>query len=249
MAARAATLTTSKLVDDAQGALRALRTSKRFARVGLLGLSEGSGLSAAVAARAPGEADFVVSMAGVGLPGVDLIVLQDRIETMDAGATPEEADRVVAYAGMYYRTIMANEDADARMAALKTLQEAQPDAVALLAKYKMAHGSLRLEEARKPWLRTLLQSDPRTDWRKLGVPVLVLNGSLDHQVPAQDNVAAIVGALRAGGNNKVESAIMPNLNHLFQTAKTGSTAEYATIDETVAPAALARVATFIGRQR
>jgi len=243
------TLTTETLADDAQAAVRALRARNQFSRVGMLGLSEGSSLVAAVAARAPREVDFAVSMAGVGLPGLDNILLQDRIETLDAGATPEEAERVVAYAGTYYRTIVAHLDADARMGALKALQAAQPDAVAILAKYKMGTGSLRLEEARNPWLRTALMRDPGADWRAVRVPVLALNGSLDHQVPAKENIAGIAAALRKGGNKRVETAILPNLNHLFQTAKTGAVAEYATIDETMAPAVLERVAAFVKRQR
>lgn len=244
-----ATLTTGKLIDDAHGAVRALRARKQFARVGLIGLSEGSRLSAGVAARAPRDVDFIVSLAGVGLPGLENLLLQDRIETMDAGATAEEADRVVAYVRDYYGTIVAHADADARMAALKTLQAAQPEPLAILAKYKMGNGTLRLEEARNPWLRTLLMSDPRPDWRAVRVPVLALNGSLDHQVPAEQNIRGIVGALREGGNHKVQSAILPKLNHLFQTAQTGKTSEYAAIDESLAPAVLERVAAFVRQQR
>jgi fermentation-respiration switch protein FrsA (DUF1100 family) len=79
--------------------------------------------------------------------------------------------------------------------------------------------------------------------------VLVLNGSLDHQVPAQENVGGILAALREGGNAKVESAILPSLNHLFQTAPTGREDEYGSIDETLAPAVLQRIARFAGKQR
>ena len=38
---------------------------------------------------------------------------------------------------------------------------------------------------------------------------------------------------------------MPGLNHLFQTAKTGAIGVYAEIDETVAPAALERMSSWI----
>ncbi|QNA99705.1 S9 family peptidase [Massilia sp. Se16.2.3] len=87
------TLTRDKLADDAHAAVRALRARGQFSKVGLIGLSEGSSLSATVAARAPREVGFVVSMAGVGLPGLQNMLLQDRIESRDAGATPEEAER------------------------------------------------------------------------------------------------------------------------------------------------------------
>ena len=45
-------------------------------------------------------------------------------------------------------------------------------------------------------------------------------------------------ALKEGGNKQVTTREFPKLNHLFQTCKTGSPVEYATIDETFAPAAL-----------
>jgi hypothetical protein len=38
---------------------------------------------------------------------------------------------------------------------------------------------------------------------------------------------------------------LPGLNHLFQTAKTGAVSEYAQIDETIAPAALDKIASWI----
>jgi len=40
---------------------------------------------------------------------------------------------------------------------------------------------------------------------------------------------------------------MPGLNHLFQTAKTGSSTEYGEIDETMAPAMLTLVSDWIAR--
>ena len=75
-------------------------------------------------------------------------------------------------------------------------------------------------------------------------PVLALNGSLDHQVPVQ-SLSGIAAALSEGGNKRVETAVVPSANHVFQTAKTGSDAEYGEIDETIAPAVLNKISTFI----
>jgi tetrahydromethanopterin S-methyltransferase subunit E len=41
-----------------------------------------------------------------------------------------------------------------------------------------------------------------------------------------------------GKNPDVKVQLMPGLNHLFQTAVTGSPMEYATIEETMSPSAL-----------
>ena len=40
---------------------------------------------------------------------------------------------------------------------------------------------------------------------------------------------------------------LPGLNHLFQTGKTGAPSEYASIDETMAPAMLTLVTDWIAR--
>ncbi len=49
----------------------------------------------------------------------------------------------------------------------------------------------------------------------------------------------------SSGNKNGEVTELPGLNHLFQTAKTGSPNEYATIEETMSPVALDTVARWI----
>jgi hypothetical protein len=68
--------------------------------------------------------------------------------------------------------------------------------------------------------------------------VLAINGELDLQVPPKENLSAIAKALAEGGNKDVTTVMLPKLNHLFQTAKTGGLAEYSTIQETLSPTAL-----------
>ena len=72
--------------------------------------------------------------------------------------------------------------------------------------------------------------------RRLTVPVLALNGSLDHQVISKPNLAAIREALR--DNRDATVMELPGINHMFTTARTGSEWEYVMIEESFAPAAL-----------
>src|ERR1043165_6429169 len=67
---------------------------------------------------------------------------------------------------------------------------------------------------------------------------LALNGSSDLQVPPKQNLPEIEKALQEAGNKDPAVREMPGLNHLFQTAKTGSPEEYAAIEETFSPDAL-----------
>jgi fermentation-respiration switch protein FrsA (DUF1100 family) len=96
-----------------------------------------------------------------------------------------------------------------------------------------------------PWFRFFVDYDPRPTLRQVKVPVLAVNGELDRQVLAGQNLPAIEQALREGKNPDVTVRRLPGLNHLFQTAKTGSPEEYAQIEETMSPAVLDTVTRWI----
>lgn len=242
--------TVADLVDDLQAVIRTLKARPQFNRLGLIGHSEGSQIAAAASAGRPESVDFVVSLAGVGLRGLDMLLGQDRIWATDHGASPAEADRAMAYAKRYYEVVLAEAEPGPRVAALKALYDGlAPEDQRLVQKLEMNQGTLSLPWAEKPFLRASLQADPPADWRAVRCPVLALNGGLDHQVPAAENLGGIVAALKAGGNQQAESELLPALNHLFQTASSGREDEYGSIDETLAPAVLERIARFVGKQR
>jgi fermentation-respiration switch protein FrsA (DUF1100 family) len=134
------------------------------------------------------------------------------------------------------------------MAALHAYVAQESRSKAIADKYKMNQGSLALGLADKPFLRELLSADTSQDWRHVRVPVLALNGSLDQQVPV-DSMHGIVTSLKAAGNKKFTATVLPNLNHLFQTATTGAEDEYAKIDETIAPIALQKIARYVRDQK
>jgi hypothetical protein len=98
-----------------------------------------------------------------------------------------------------------------------------------------------------PWFRFFLSFDPADVLRRVRVPVLAINGEKDLQVPAKSNLAAIEQALREGGNQDVTTVELAGLNHLFQTAESGSPSEYSTIEETMAPEALETISGWIRR--
>jgi pimeloyl-ACP methyl ester carboxylesterase len=100
-----------------------------------------------------------------------------------------------------------------------------------------------IQQVSSPWLRQTLSYDPVLTLRKLKTPTLVLYGSLDLQVSPNENLALMRTALK---DNKTATFIeFPNLNHMFQTAKTGSPAEYAQIEETMSPAALKSIVDWV----
>jgi hypothetical protein len=69
--------------------------------------------------------------------------------------------------------------------------------------------------------------------------------SLDTQVDAEQNLPEIEKALSKGGNKDITIKLLPNLNHLFQHATTGTLAEYAEIEETFDPETLQLISEWI----
>lgn len=243
-------VTVSQLGEDLYAVVQAMKARKEFHRLGLIGHSEGPGIAAAVAAAHPKEVDFIVSMAGQGLNGLNGLLVQDRVWAKDHGATPADIERLMIYVRKYYETILAQPQVEPRLAALKALHQGlTPEEKTLIEAHHMNEGTLSLAWAAEPFLRASLLSDPPADWRRVRCPVLALNGSLDHQVPAEENLRGMEAALKAGGNRHFQSAVLPALNHLFQTAKTGREDEYTELEETLAPEALRRIAAFVTAQR
>jgi pimeloyl-ACP methyl ester carboxylesterase len=242
--------TSADFAEDALAGVRFLKTHARIAadRVGLLGHSEG-GLIAPLAASRSADVAFIILLAGSGVPGYDL--LPDQVEALNvaAGMPAVQARKEGELTRAAVALVRAEKDEAALRTKLTKLIQDHPDAVSpqdLAAVGGMdAFIAQQMKFFSNPWARFFLDYDPRPALRKVKVPVLALNGELDKQVLVDQNLPAIEQALREGKNPDVTIRRMPGLNHLFQTAKTGSTAEYAQIEETMSPAVLELVTHWI----
>jgi len=179
-------------------------------------------------------------MAGSGVPGDQIIVEQLRLIEMAGGASKEKADADVEKERETLTAVETEKDPKAleHLLGVKLAAEGMPD----------AQIAVQIKAATSPWFRFFITYDPATALRKLTIPVLVLNGSLDLQVPPAQNLAPIRKALEDAGNSHFEVDELPGLNHLFQTAKTGSPIEYGQIEETMSPIALDKIASWILKQ-
>ena len=235
-------MTSADYTTDAQAALAWLRAQPgiRKDQVGLVGHSEG-GTAAIGAAVQPAGPNFLVLLAGPAIAGDELIVQQSlamaRLQGTDVAqlAVIEKQQR-----GMTQLIQQTPDDAQARTKLLAFYHLTDNPAAA-------AQFEPQLQMAISPFYRHLLADRPAQTLPKVHCPVLALGGSKDFQVPARLNLAATAAALKAGGNRDVTVQELPGLNHLFQTATTGSLAEYGKIEETFAPAALLIVGDWIGR--
>ena len=103
----------------------------------------------------------------------------------------------------------------------------------------------QLAKIKNPWMCFFITYDPKPALQKVKCSVLALNGQLDKQVEPKQNLSAIEEALKAGGNKDYNVKEIPNLNHLFQHAKTGDVSEYAKIEETISPDVLETITQWI----
>jgi len=228
--------TTADFATDAEAAVAYLKSRPEVDRhkIGLIGHSEGA-IIAPMAAVAHPDVAFIVMMAGSGVPGDQIIVEQGRLIEMAGGEKKEKADEDAEKERETITLVETEKNPAAldRLLGAKLATEGVPDAGI----------SAQIKALTSPWFRFFLTYDPSTALRKLTIPVLDLNGSLDLQVPPAQNLPAIRKAL--AGNKHAEVDELPGLNHLFQTAKTGSPAEYEQIEETISPVALDKIASWI----
>ena len=76
------------------------------------------------------------------------------------------------------------------------------------------------------WLRSFIDLTPASFSGRINVPVLIVQGGRDHQVPVS-NATELAGLLRRGRTESdVTTLIVDSLNHLFLPARTGRVAEY-----------------------
>ena len=198
-------------------------------RVGLIGHSEGGVIAPMIAAKDPRIA-FVVMMAGTGVPGDQLLPRQYHDIYRASGASEAVAAEQAKKVEAANTLVRAEPDKAKAKADLIKIFSQDGDGGAAAGVAQLINST---------WYRAFLDIDPAKALAEVRAPVLALNGAKDTQVSAEANLPLIKAALARNPDATVRT--LPDLNHLFQTAKTGAPGEYAKIEETIAPVALATI--------
>jgi len=237
-----ANATTEDFVADAEAALVYLKTRKEIdpKKTGLIGHREG-GLIAPMVATPSQTVAWIVLLAGPGLKGEDVLLLQSELILRAAGVNDGEVARTLAFNKQTYALVRGEKDPAALEAKLNELVQSTSTGAAL----PPAAVQSQVRMLVSPWFRFFLDYDPVPTLQKTLCPVLALNGEKDLQVPPKQNLAKIEKALQDGGNKDFQTTELPGLNHLFQHSPTGSPTEYGGIQETMAPEALSAVSDWV----
>jgi hypothetical protein len=241
--------TSADLATDAEAAFNFLRNNPKInpKMIGLIGHSEG-GLIAPIVASANHSIGFIVSLAGPGVNGEQIILRQTQDISRLSGISESDINESTKTNRELYAILKKeknNKEAEIKiMDCYKKILEkkntSEEDLKKAVNQLRQTFGSNSYT-----WLRYFIMTNPASLWKQVKCPVLALNGDKDQQVAADENIPAIEKALKSGGNKSSMTAIIPGLNHLFQHCKTGSPSEYATIEETFSTDALEIISDWI----
>ncbi|MEX1018385.1 MAG: alpha/beta fold hydrolase [Litorilinea sp.] len=218
--------------EDAEAAIDFLRTHPDIDPdgIGLLGHSEG-GMVAAILGSRNEDLDFIIALAGPGVRGDEVLILQNQLVMEAEGATQAEIEAQVAFVREMVAVVDDPEAIEAltyahTLTQLEALPEEEVAGLEDLEQYARIVAAQAAQQYSAGWFRSFLEYDAASDWAQTTVPVLAVYGGKDVQVDAEQNATAVEAALQEAGNTEYEIVILPDANHLFQAADTGAISEY-----------------------
>ena len=247
------TATSADFATDVESAITYLKTRKEINKkqIGLVGHSEG-GLIAPMVASKSKDVNFIVLLAGTGIQGDKLLLLQQELIAKANGASETDIKKSIqANAKLFEMVVQSNDNQKLKAdltyqinEIIKNDNSAEiPNGVT-----KDQYIALQVDQISSPWMEYFMKYNPVPALEKVKCPVLAVNGEKDLQVPAKENLTAIKNALTKEGNKNITTIEFPNLNHLFQECQSGSPNEYASIEQTFSPIALAEITEWIKEQ-
>jgi len=204
---RSESATLSDYAEDVRVVVRWLNDRKDIdpKRIAVIGHGEGAWVALLAASRERKLA-AVVSLAGPGTTGADLVLDQQQRTLERSTLSPQDRAARVALQKQIHSAVLTGKGWDG----------VPPDV---------------RKEADTPWMQSFLLFDPGKTIEDVRQPILVVHGALDHQV-LPSNAERLVALARTESKSKsVELVMVRGVNHLLTPAITGEIAEYATLDD------------------
>ena len=186
---------------------------------------------------------FIVSLAGVGIPMKDIVLeqvlqlsvhekldikfIQGTLHLNNEILTIIEKSKNAETAGDKLTKFLDDYTKEMTLEELKAYHLTPPERVA------------SMRQMLSPWYFYVLKIQPGKYIKKVACPVLALNGDKDIQVGGVENLRTIQNTLKPNVLNQFK--LLPGLNHLFQECDTGFPDEYGEIEQTFSPKALEEI--------
>lgn len=207
--------------DDAEAAVNYLADRNEFSTIGIVGHSEG-GIYAPEIALNNDSVDFVIGLAAPTVSLIDILREQNKLIFAANGADEAQVEAIaLAFDGVVTAYNTGGED-DLETA-LTALVEAQTGDTAAPEIVQAA-----VAQFLSPIFMSYFEYDPTPFWQEIDIPTLAIFGSLDLQVSAEQNIAAL-----EDNNDNITIVTIEGMNHVFQIAETGSPNEYGTLKQSV----------------
>lgn len=224
-------------------------------KIGLIGHSEG-GMIAPMVAAARKDINYIVLLAGPGVKIIELMAAQNEAIARSSGMSDQALKEIKPLFTKVVTTIMESKDSSSAHTAVtyitenwaastkkEILEEMDFDAVNKRKEYI----NEMVEQFQSPWFKYFIRFNPATYLEKLRCKVLAINGDKDVQVLSAQNLPGIKAALKKSKVKNYEIKEMPGMNHLFQTCLKCTVNEYGELEETIAPAALETICSWLDK--
>jgi len=207
--------------------------------VGLIGHGEGA-IEAAIVASSNPQVAFMVLLSGTAVSGQDVLLAQTARAEAAAGVPEEQVEADLRLgAGLYKMAQQGRSGAEMERALANVPEDYRPF---------VESWRRQIPRLQSPWLAFFLSYNPATALEKVQCPVLALFGERDMTIDPEQNASAMKKAFSRGHNRDAKVKVLPGLNYLLQKANTGLATEYASISETMAPAALDAIGEWISKE-